>query len=75
MTHKLLVGAALAVTAAPLVRKYHSHSRHSSHHSHGLGVSGSGSGSSPKQAAAGGPAAVAALKEWAQWVRGACWCN
>lgn len=53
MTHKLLVGAALAVTAAPLLRKY-SNSRSSS-----LSISTSGQQQQREGAAATGMAATA----------------
>ncbi len=71
MTHKLLVGAALAVTAAPLVRKYSASRSLSTSTSTGLSTSGGGGGSSPSsvspiQQGQRGPAA--ALREYAQRV-------
>lgn len=65
MTHKLLVGAALAVTAAPLVRKY-SVSRHSRGFSSSESSVSSPSSPPSSSQPAGGPAA--ALREYAQRV-------
>jgi hypothetical protein len=58
MTHKLLVGAALAVTAAPLVRQY----------SLSLSTSGSSNPSSPSQQPGPAPGPAAVLRQYARRV-------